>query len=231
METAAPSPYSPYATADPTTRHLFPLLFGPPPTAGTLLPTGCNGLAVVPDEPLEVDPAAEDLPAGLCTGCVAAMRGLEVPDHRPLAECRNCAAPTRHNRLCAGCSNNAHQLWVETRTAPGPPLVHLPTVPFVALGGDLRVTPDAFCEHGDLAFAVRLKGHHLIGDQHEEELPVVFPRCYLAKIIGGVLAVVDHDPNPEAQDRFTTTVNRTQDKVRAALKQRDASRGQDGASS
>ncbi|WP_160147699.1 hypothetical protein, partial [Arthrobacter sp. TS-15] len=55
-----------------------------------------------------------------------------------------------------------------------------------------------------------------------ETIDLVLPRCYLALLIGGVLAAVDHDTNPHAHDRFTESVNRTQAKVRAALEQQAA---------
>lgn len=223
-----PNPYSPYATADPAQRHLFPTLFGPP-ASGILIPAGCHRLAVVPDHPTELDPDTTELPDGLCPGCVDSLRGLPATTApRPVTACRTCGQDTHHNQLCALCRAEAHDLWQHIRTtdAPSPP-----TVPFVALGGPISVTPHAFCEHGDLAFALRLNGYHLTGDQHEGHLDVVFPRCYLAKILGAALAVVDHDSNPEAHDRFTTTVNRTQDRVATALRHRDTSHDQDGTSS
>ncbi|MFI6274287.1 hypothetical protein [Streptomyces sp. NPDC050988] len=221
MKRVPPNPYSPYATADPTERHLFPTLFGPP-TPGTLHPAGCHGLAVVPDEPVEVAPDAESLPDGLCAACTAALRGLAVPDTRPLSACEKCVQGTRNNGLCAVCRTDAHQLWTRVRTATAPHTVEKPAGAFVVRGGPLRVTPDAFCEHGDLAFATRMHGYHIGGDDHEEAIDLVLPRCYLALLIGGVLAAVDHDNTPGAHERFTESVNRTQAKVRAALEQQTA---------
>ncbi|MEU9380017.1 hypothetical protein AB0D38_02955 [Streptomyces sp. NPDC048279] len=222
MKPVQPNPYSPYATADAGVRHLFPTLFGPP-AAGALLPAGCLGLAVVPDEVIEIDPAATDLPAGLCPGCVAALRGIAVVAPRTFKPCRNCKGHTRHNELCAVCRAEAHELWAATRVAVPPP----PTAaagPYVVMGGPINVTPAAFCEHGDLAFHARMKVRALRGDQDQSTLDLVLPRCYLAKVFGAVLAVVDHDSNPEAHDRFTHTVNHTQDLARRSLQERAARR-------
>uniref|UniRef100_A0AAU2A1R1 Uncharacterized protein n=1 Tax=Streptomyces sp. NBC_00093 TaxID=2975649 RepID=A0AAU2A1R1_9ACTN len=222
MTTVPPSPYSPYATADPDVRHLIPLPpeYGPP-TPGTLLPAGCHELAAVSDDPTEIDPATEQLPSGLCALCVASMRGLAVPDDtRPLTNCRTCGGETRYNSLCALCRAEAHQLWQAVRTTPAPTPTQQPERgSFVALGGPLRVTAGAFCEHGDLAFAARLHGFRTVGDQHDEQLDLVLPRCYTAKLIGSVLAIVDHESGaaPEAHERFTDTVNQSQAAVRHAI--------------
>ncbi|MFG2699550.1 hypothetical protein [Streptomyces sp. NPDC048386] len=227
MTTVQPNPYSPYATADPRVRHLFPTLFGPP-EAGALLPTGCRDLAVVPDEPQEIVPPAEQLPAGVCPGCAAALRGLVVFDSRPVAACRNCDGETRHNQLCAVCRADAHELWVATRVAAVPPPAPLSSLgPFQVLGGPIRSTRDAFCEHGDFAFLGRLHVQPLQGDQERTTLDLILPRCYLAKVFGAVLAVVDEDPNPQAQDRFAVTVTEAQASVRHTLQQR-ATRDENG---
>ncbi|MEU9349048.1 hypothetical protein AB0D74_48410 [Streptomyces sp. NPDC048278] len=220
MTTVQPNPYSPYATADPQVRHLFPTLFGPP-TAGALLPTGCLELAVVPDEPLETDPAAE-LPAGVCPGCAAALRGIGVLDLRPHTACRTCPGQTRYNELCAVCRAKAHELWADTRVHAAPPPATPAPGPFLALGGPVSVASSVFCDHGDLAIAARLRGHHLSGDQADTTLDVIMPRCYIAKVIGAVLAVVDHDPSTEAQDRFAETVTETQQRVSQTLQERAA---------
>ncbi|NEB70267.1 hypothetical protein G3I39_24900 [Streptomyces fulvissimus] len=109
-DTAAPNPPSPYATADPNARHLLPGLFGAP-RPGTLAPTGCNRLAVVPAEPLQT---ADDgtFPHGICDTCItawyAALRGQELPDDRPTTNCRECQSQTRHDGLCAMCRQDAH---------------------------------------------------------------------------------------------------------------------------
>jgi len=222
MTTVPPSPYSPYATADPDVRHLIPLPeeYGPP-APGRLLPAGCHELAVVSDDSAEIDPATRPLPRGLCAPCVASMRGLAVPDDtRPLTNCRTCGGETRYNHLCALCRAEAHQLWQTVRTTPAPTPTQQPaTGSFVVLGGPLRITPDSFCEHGDLAFTARLQGYRTVGDQHDERLDLVLPRCYLAKVVGSVLAIVDHESgtNPEAHERFTDTVNQSQATVRGAL--------------
>lgn len=216
MTTVPPNPYSPYATANPAERHLFPTLFTPP-TPGTLMPTGCNHLAAVPEETVEVDPTAETLPDGLCATCIATMRGLTVPDFRPETDCLNCGHTTRNNLMCAVCRAKAHQLWAQTRTAAVPPP---PAAPFLVQGGPVHVTPSAWCEHGDLAIGARFHGYYLNGEPHETHIDVLLPRCYLATVIGAVLALVDLDPSPQAQDRFTEAVNDTQNTVRAAYRQR-----------
>lgn len=219
--TVPPNPYSPYATAAPGLRHLIrlPEEYGPP-APGRLLPAGCVELAVVPDDPTEIDPATTQLPDGLCPACVASLRGLPVSTDNPRSLCRTCLTETRYNGLCELCRADAHQLWQAVRTTPAPTPVQQPDPgSFVALGGPLRITPGAFCEHGDLAFAAHLHGFRTTGDQNTEELDLVLPRCYLATLIGTVLAVVDHESgtNTEAHDRFTNAVNESQTAVRNAL--------------
>ncbi|MDX3748708.1 hypothetical protein [Streptomyces sp. AK08-02] len=120
----------------------------------------------------------------------------------------------------------------ESQTTPATIAVVSPPAPtdrgpFVALGGPLTITPDAFCEHGGLAFAARLHGHHTKGDQHDEEMTVIFPRCYLAKILGAVLAIVDHDSSPEAHERFTDTVNQAQTAVATAIQRQADARNEE----
>ncbi|MFI2314111.1 hypothetical protein AMK17_25260 [Streptomyces sp. CB00072] len=114
----APNPPSPYATADPNTRHLLPSLFGVP-RPGTLAPTGCNRLAVVPAEGLR---NADDgtFPLGICDTCItafyAALRGQELSDDRPTTNCRECQSQTRHDGLCAMCRQDAHTTWSTEET-------------------------------------------------------------------------------------------------------------------
>lgn len=109
-----PNPYSPYADADPLYRHtipvLMPSLFGEP-APGTLSLTGCEHLAVVPDEPLRyvADPD-QALPAGLCPACVSAMHG-DAPPQGTATDCRRCESSTRHNGLCAQCRQEQHADW------------------------------------------------------------------------------------------------------------------------
>lgn len=120
MTTIAPNPHSPYADADPNSRHLFPsyAFFGAP-TPGGLATTGCERLAVVPEEPLK-DAADGILPDGLCPACLAAMRGEELPeDVRPVTDCRSCDSSTYHDGLCAMCRMEAHEAWWPTRDAVG----------------------------------------------------------------------------------------------------------------
>ncbi|MEH0657575.1 hypothetical protein QA860_07465 [Streptomyces stelliscabiei] len=216
METVPPNPYSPYATASSAERHFFRTLGGPP-TPGALTHTACDRLAVVPEETTEIDPTAEQLPEGLCPTCVARMRGLYVTVTKVETDCLNCGRPDIQNGLCAVCRAEAHQLWILTRTTTVPPP---PTAPFLVQGGPVHVTRSAWCEHGDLAIGARFHGYYLNGEPHETHIDVLLPRCYVATVIGAVLALVDLDPSPQAQDRFTDTVNETQNTVRAAYRQR-----------
>lgn len=117
MATIAPNPYSPYADADPNVRHIFPTIsFFGMPDPGTLTPTGCERLAVVPEETLRAADEGDELPDGLCPACLAAMRGEELPeDARPVAQCRECEAWTDHDGLCAVCRQEKHEQWWPTR--------------------------------------------------------------------------------------------------------------------
>lgn len=115
MTTAAPNAYSPYADADPRYRHLFavPALLPNPLRPGSLGPTGCDRLAVVPEDPQE---APQSLPDGLCPLCAASYRnGAPLGDSRPLWACRECGLTTRHDGLCAVCRTEAHDTWWPTR--------------------------------------------------------------------------------------------------------------------
>lgn len=125
QQTATPNPHSPYATAEPSVRHLLPGLSGPP-TSGNLAPTGCNRLAVVPGEPLRAAPDDNTFPPGMCDTCLAAWYashlGEELPDDRPATDCRECESRTRHDGLCAMCRQDAHETWwaqqIEAGKAP-----------------------------------------------------------------------------------------------------------------
>lgn len=111
----APNPYSPYADANPGTRHLIPApTFFPDPTPGALIPAACGGMAVVPEEPLQLVPYS-DLPDGLCPACAAEMRGEHTEPAAPVAECRECGSDTRHVDLCALCRQEKHDEWWATR--------------------------------------------------------------------------------------------------------------------
>lgn len=111
----APNPYSPYADANPSLRHLFTsLLFFPHPAPGVLAPAACGGMAVVPADRLNLTPES-DLPDGLCPACVAEMRGEHTPLSIPPAECRECESDTRHADLCALCRQEKHDVWWTTR--------------------------------------------------------------------------------------------------------------------
>ncbi|MFF3511570.1 hypothetical protein [Streptomyces sp. NPDC002573] len=115
MTTLTPNPHSPYADADPTSRHIFTtLIFFTAPEPGVLAPTACEALAVVPEEQLtETRPDAE-LPDGLCTVCVSVMQGGNPPN-RPSTECGECGSPTWHGALCALCRQEKHDAWWPTR--------------------------------------------------------------------------------------------------------------------
>lgn len=116
MTRITPNPYSPYATADPTTRHILPSpIFFPQAAAGVLAPTACERMAVVPEEPLR-DALAGDgtLPEGLCPACVTVMQGGQPPA-RVSSECRACESPTWHGELCALCRQEKHEKWWPTR--------------------------------------------------------------------------------------------------------------------
>lgn len=126
MTTLTPNPHSPYADADPTYRHMIPSFFlCAPPKPGVLALTGCERMAVVPEEGLRAA-GVGPRPDGLCPACLAAMRGEELPlDVRPTANCRECHALTAHDGLCAVCRQEAHETWWLTRdtaaaAAPGP---------------------------------------------------------------------------------------------------------------
>lgn len=112
-EPLGPNPFSPYATADPAFRHLFPTpVFFPEPLPGALTFTACSTLAVVPAEPLqEFGGETEELPDGLCPGCVAAMHGHAPAPTAAATTCRGCDALTSHNGLCALCRQADHHVW------------------------------------------------------------------------------------------------------------------------
>jgi hypothetical protein len=108
-----PNPYSPFADADPQLRHLFPVpvLISVPPVPGSLAVTGCSRLAMVPWDVADA-PALAELPENVCSGCAQAMReDNPQPDHRPVAACHRCLAPTRHDGLCALCRVVMHEHW------------------------------------------------------------------------------------------------------------------------
>ena len=115
MSSVAPNPHSPHADADPRYRHVLPTpaSFGAP-RPGTLLPTACSRLAVVPDEALRLA-AGDDLPDGLCPACLAALRGQEPPlEIRPISKCA-CGMTTEYDGRCALCRQEDHDEWWPTR--------------------------------------------------------------------------------------------------------------------
>lgn len=114
MTVVLPNPYSPYADADPLYRHTFPTilpsLFGEP-APGALAETGCERMAVVPDEPLQFadEPDAQP-PTGLCPACITAMHGGHLAP-ATVSECQRCESTTRHIGLCAVCRQEQHADW------------------------------------------------------------------------------------------------------------------------
>ena len=104
MTRLAPNPHSPYANADPDTRHIFPTA-----KPGVLALTACEGMAVVPEQLAETRPDAV-LPDGLCPDCVTVMQGGQPPK-RPSSECGECGSPTWHGVLCALCRQEKHEAW------------------------------------------------------------------------------------------------------------------------
>ncbi|MGQ4350491.1 hypothetical protein [Streptomyces sp. SAS_275] len=110
-----PNPHSPYADADPNHRHVISgTSFLGNPTPGGLIPTACERLAVVPEEPLRDAYQDATLPAGLCPDCVTVMQGGDVPA-RPVTNCRECESLTAHDGLCALCRQEKHDAWWPTR--------------------------------------------------------------------------------------------------------------------
>lgn len=124
MTAIEPNPHSPYADAAPDARHLIPGFRFAPPTPGSLAPTGCDRLAVVPTEELRtVGEEGNTFPAGICDTCIrawyAALRGEELPNDRPATDCRECGSTTRHDGLCVLCRQEKHDEWWPTRETAG----------------------------------------------------------------------------------------------------------------
>ncbi|MDQ0809886.1 hypothetical protein QFZ63_001600 [Streptomyces sp. B3I7] len=114
MSSIAPNPRSPYASADPQYRHIFPSpIFFPTPTPGVLAAAACNLMAVVPADLIETRPG-EPLPNGLCPDCVTVMQGGAPPKH-PSSLCGECGSATWHGELCALCRQEKHEQWWPTR--------------------------------------------------------------------------------------------------------------------
>lgn len=118
-----PNPYSPYADADPDVRHLFPSFFGNLPTPGGLALTGCERMAVVPEETLtDVTDLLDagrisDLPPGLCPVCVSVATGEGSAGGDGADVCRECGARTSHGDWCALCRQDLHDEWWPNREA------------------------------------------------------------------------------------------------------------------
>lgn len=102
-----PNPFSPFATADPAARHIFP---GPPPLRpGALLIAICNELAVVPD--VLSDAATTPLPDNICGLCLGVVDGLVLATPEYSEECTGCGGSTVYGGLCAACRQRAHDEW------------------------------------------------------------------------------------------------------------------------
>ncbi|MEU9014286.1 hypothetical protein AB0D12_31855 [Streptomyces sp. NPDC048479] len=148
----APNPYSPYADASPQRRHIFltSSFFGDP-KPGVLTPTGCERLAVVPEEPMRDANSGDGiLPHGLCPACLAEMRGEELPEGvQPVADCRACGSSTDHDGMCALCRQEAHDDWWPHR--------------------DQDATPQAL----EQILGPKLAGH-LTNDMHRAETRIVY---------------------------------------------------------
>jgi hypothetical protein len=109
----APNPYSPYADADPSYRHVVPSLFGMDPPAGRLVPGACGRMVVTPSEPLQESDGTE-LPEGMCPACMTVVQGgPELPIER--GTCRECGGDSSHGDLCALCRQELHEAWWPTR--------------------------------------------------------------------------------------------------------------------
>lgn len=111
--TVTPNPYSPFATADPSLRHIIPVLrlLNAAPIAGGLSTTGCGQLAVVPADVIEVRPG-HPFPAIACRACIAAMNADRIDN--PAAErlpCSNCESLTPYPGLCILCRQERHDAW------------------------------------------------------------------------------------------------------------------------
>jgi len=123
----APNPRSPFADADPAYRHIYPQLsLFPDPEPGVLALMACDGVAVIPTEPLE-DINPESLPDGLCPACLEAVRAGR-PAHRSDGDtvsrtpCRQCESLTSRDGLCVLCRQEAHDQWWSANhdSVPGP---------------------------------------------------------------------------------------------------------------
>lgn len=121
-ERVSPNPYSPYANADPTVRHLVPSLFGCDPRPGGLVTAACGPMVVVREGPLgdATDALAEgrldDLPDGLCRSCVLAATswgGIERPT--VTQQCAECGGQSSQGEWCALCRQDLHDEWWPTR--------------------------------------------------------------------------------------------------------------------
>ncbi|MGW6502933.1 hypothetical protein [Nonomuraea angiospora] len=113
MTRVEPNPYSPYATAAADVRHLFavPSWLMASPRPGTLTPTGCGELAVVPEAPIKIEPG-EPLPEGVCPTCVSARNAdVVVTPTLTDADCQECGLRTAHGALCALCRSLLHDYW------------------------------------------------------------------------------------------------------------------------
>lgn len=119
---AKPNPYSPFACAEPTVRHAFPVypFFGGP-EAGVLAMTLCERTAIVPGDTQEY-PVGAEMPAGTCPGCAAVLREQEPPeDTRTPEQCKTCES-RGPNGMCLMCRMDAHDRWASLQLPSNTPL-------------------------------------------------------------------------------------------------------------
>lgn len=109
-QTVPPNPYSPYATATLTDRHLFPSFFGADPLPGVLGLAACERMTVVPTDPLnELD--FDNPPPGLCQACLGAVFNEKDPARPDPQACQECGEQGSQGRWCALCRQDLHDTW------------------------------------------------------------------------------------------------------------------------
>ncbi|MGW0486189.1 hypothetical protein [Nonomuraea sp. NPDC003214] len=109
-----PNPYSPYATATLSGRHVFPSFLGASPLPGVLGLAHCERMAVVPAEPLSGLDLDQPQP-GLCQACVNAAIGLAAPARQEPQDCQECGSVGSQGRWCALCRQDLHDHWWAAR--------------------------------------------------------------------------------------------------------------------
>lgn len=117
MTRVEPNPFSPYADARPTARHLIPSFFGALPEPGVLALAACERMTVVPADSLtDVTDLLRagrigELPPGLCADCVGVAAGDGDPLGPVPGTCRECGSGSSHGDLCALCRQDRHEEW------------------------------------------------------------------------------------------------------------------------